>query len=153
MIGLSERPCNWGLRRGLVLKKSVLAGAAVLIALGAAAVAQTAHPVATAPATTAAAFDVADVHSSYHRYAGGYGEGTLAGDRYILHQATMLGLIGEAYDVNRMHVVGRPSVDGAEMLRRVGACLRGEHRRRRSRRCCRRCWPSASNLYRIPIRG
>jgi hypothetical protein len=77
------------------LQKRVLAGTAVLIALVAAATAQTAHPVATTPAT-AAAFDVADVHSSYHRYAGGYGEGALVGDRYILHQATMLGLIGRA---------------------------------------------------------
>ena len=69
------------------------------------ATAQTAHPAAPAGA---AAFDVADVHSSYHRYGGYVYGGDLVGDKYILRQATLLDLMGNAYAVGRDHILGGP---------------------------------------------
>jgi uncharacterized protein (TIGR03435 family) len=55
-----------------------------------------------------AAFDVADVHNSYHRYGGYVNGGELVGGRYILREATMLDLIGDAYDVDRDHTLLGP---------------------------------------------
>jgi uncharacterized protein (TIGR03435 family) len=57
---------------------------------------------------SAPAFDVADVHYSYHRYGNYVNGGDLMGDRYILNQAAMLDLIGKAYDVDRDHILGGP---------------------------------------------
>jgi uncharacterized protein (TIGR03435 family) len=74
---------------------------------------------------SAPAFDVADVHSSYRRYADGYGSaGALVGDRYILHQTPVLGLISEAYDIDRDHVLGGPlwmEADRFDVLARAPA--------------------------------
>jgi uncharacterized protein (TIGR03435 family) len=84
--------------------------------------AQTSHPAASAP-SVAPAFDIADVHSSYHRY--GYGSvGVLAGDRYTLRWDTMLQLIDEAYGVDRDHVLGGPlwmEADRFDVLARAPA--------------------------------
>ena len=90
------------------MQRCTLAAAVVLIVLGARVTAQQSHLAVSAP-SAAPAFDVADVHNSYHRYGGGYGSaGTLIGDRYILHQATMLDLIDEAYGIDSDHVLGGP---------------------------------------------
>jgi uncharacterized protein (TIGR03435 family) len=121
---LSEEDRKIKSRNEALLPRRVLAVAAVLTALGAQMTAQTSHPVAPAP-SAAPAFDVADVHSSYHRYAGGYGSaGALVGDRYILHQTTVLGLIGEAYDIDPDHVLGGPlwmEADRFDVLARAPA--------------------------------
>jgi uncharacterized protein (TIGR03435 family) len=87
------------------LQRNALAVAAVLLALTARATAQTSHASAAPPA---AAFTVVDVHNSYHRYGGYFDGGNLAGSKYIAQQATMLDLIGQAYDVDRDHILGGP---------------------------------------------
>jgi uncharacterized protein (TIGR03435 family) len=73
---------------------------------------QTAHaaPPAAAPVAPAAAvkFEIADIHYSYHRYGSYVNGGDLVGDRFILRQATMLDLIGEAYGVDRDHILRGP---------------------------------------------
>jgi uncharacterized protein (TIGR03435 family) len=69
-------------------------------------IAQTSHPVVSAPSAEPA-FEVADVHNSYHRYGSMYG-GDLVGDTYFLRLATMLDLIGAAYSVDRDHILGGP---------------------------------------------
>jgi uncharacterized protein (TIGR03435 family) len=71
------------------------------------AVAQTAAaPLSAAPS---AAFDVADVHASPIVRFPFMDGGNLAGDRYIVHQATMTELIAAAYNLDPTNVQGGPS--------------------------------------------
>ena len=99
---------NMGLGRGVVLQERILAGAVVLIGLCATVTAQTrpAAPV-TAPSATAA-FEIADIHPSRHRYSSYMGGGDLVGDRYVVRQVNVLNLIAAAYGVDEQHVLGGP---------------------------------------------
>ncbi len=67
-----------------------------------------AAPAAAAPAKTFT-FEAADVHPSPHRTLIFGGPGSLHGDRYVVHQATMLDLIAEAYGLDSSNVQGGPS--------------------------------------------
>jgi len=83
-----------------------LTGFTLLAGLSAQAIAQTPSPV---PASTPApAFDAADVHISPHRTFPFKSGGLLHGDRYILHQATMLDLVSAAYGVDDTTVQSGP---------------------------------------------
>ncbi len=78
-----------------------LSGLALCAVLSTASLAQTAdaHP----------AFEAADVHISPARKFPFKDGGTLHGDRYIVHQATMLDLISAAYGLDNENVQGGPS--------------------------------------------
>jgi uncharacterized protein (TIGR03435 family) len=68
-----------------------------------------AQPQAAPTSSPPAAFDVADVHTSpYVRFPFMDG-GNLAGDRYILQQATMTEIIAAAYNLDPTNVQGGPS--------------------------------------------
>jgi len=87
-----------------------LASLTLLAVLSAPAIAQTPTPTPTpsgAP-TPAPKFDAADVHISPHRTFPYKSGGQLHGDRYILHQATMLDLVSAAYGVDDTTVQGGP---------------------------------------------
>jgi uncharacterized protein (TIGR03435 family) len=89
-----------------------LAASSLLTLLTIPLLAQSAAASASAPAVialTTAAFDVADVHASpFVRYPYMDG-GNLAGDQYILHQATMTEIIAAAYNLDPANVQGGPS--------------------------------------------
>jgi uncharacterized protein (TIGR03435 family) len=59
----------------------------------------------TAPTT----FDIADVHVSAHRTFPYMSGGDLHGDRYMIHDATMVDLITAAYGVDNDNVLGGPA--------------------------------------------
>lgn len=63
---------------------------------------------AAASASAPAAFEIADVHPSPHRTFPFFAGGELYGDRYVLHQATMLDLIATAYGLDADNVQGGP---------------------------------------------
>ncbi len=74
--------------------------------------AQTAAAPAAATATTPAAtpaFELADVHSSAKTTTPYFTGGSLRGDRYLLHNATMVDMIALAYGVEDDHVLSGPS--------------------------------------------
>jgi uncharacterized protein (TIGR03435 family) len=60
------------------------------------------------PATTPPKFEIADVHLSPPRKFPFMEGGNLRGDRYIVHQGTMLDLISTAYGVDSSFVQGGP---------------------------------------------
>jgi uncharacterized protein (TIGR03435 family) len=66
---------------------------------------------ATSPeaAPHAASFDVADVHVSPHVLRPFLDGGNLNGDRYVIHQATMVDLIATAYNLDGANIKGGPS--------------------------------------------
>ncbi len=66
---------------------------------------------ATKPVSTdtAPAFEIADIHTSPHINFPFMNGGKLRGDRYELHQATMLDMIASAYGVDNHEVQGGPS--------------------------------------------
>jgi uncharacterized protein (TIGR03435 family) len=55
------------------------------------------------------AFEIADIHDSAKRPFPFMQGGTLRGDRYAVHDATMLDLISSAYGVDAEKVQGGPS--------------------------------------------
>jgi uncharacterized protein (TIGR03435 family) len=61
------------------------------------------------PAAAAPTFQLADVHPSAHTTNPNFTGGSLRGDRYLLHNATMLNLIALAYGVDNDHVLAGPS--------------------------------------------
>jgi len=81
-----------------------LASLTFLAALSVPAIAQTPTPTPTPTPK----FEAADVHISPYRTFPYKGGGWLHGDRYILHQATMLDLISTAYGVDETIVQGGP---------------------------------------------
>jgi uncharacterized protein (TIGR03435 family) len=80
--------------------KRVFAGVALLTVLSC--------PVFADSDETKPAFEIADVHVSPHRSFPFLDGGILHGDRYVLHQATMLDLIATAYGVDSSNVQGGP---------------------------------------------
>jgi uncharacterized protein (TIGR03435 family) len=91
------------------LRESVLAGTAVLIVLCRMMSGQTAQPAVPVVAPAAAVkFEIADIHSSWRRYNPYLTGGSLVGDRYVIHQATMLDLIKAAYGIEEPHILGGP---------------------------------------------
>lgn len=63
----------------------------------------------TPPTATPSAFTIADVHASPHSTGlAFFTGGALRGDRYVLHNATMLDLIDTAYGVDADKVLGGP---------------------------------------------
>jgi len=58
---------------------------------------------------TQPAFEIADVHASPHSVRPSIQGGYLRGDRYVLHQATMLELISTAYGFEAGNVLGGPN--------------------------------------------
>jgi uncharacterized protein (TIGR03435 family) len=65
---------------------------------------------ATAPATNPSpTFELADVHVSPHTTNSNFIGGKLHGDRYLLHNATMVNMISLAYDVNSDNILGGPA--------------------------------------------
>jgi uncharacterized protein (TIGR03435 family) len=74
---------------------------ALLAILSTLAVAQAADP--------PTAFQIADIHTSTpRRFPNLYG-GALVGDRFVMHQATMLDLVSSAYELDPSNVLGGPS--------------------------------------------
>jgi uncharacterized protein (TIGR03435 family) len=75
--------------------------------------AQTASAPAAAPSATAPAappaFELADVHVSAKTAAPYFTGGSLRGDRYLLHNATMVDMISIAYGVDSEKVLSGPS--------------------------------------------
>src|SRR5271163_1043397 len=63
---------------------------------------------AQSTATPPPGFEIADVHVSPHRLFPFMDGGYLRGDRYVLHQATMVDLIAKAYGVDAANVQGGP---------------------------------------------
>ncbi|HEX3569291.1 MAG TPA: TIGR03435 family protein [Acidobacteriaceae bacterium] len=90
--------------------KSVLAGVVFLISMPGAVFAQTAgtQPRAATSAPALPTFQIADVHVSPHHNAPELDGGLLYGDRYIVHQATMVDLITAAYGLKPANVQGGP---------------------------------------------
>jgi uncharacterized protein (TIGR03435 family) len=82
--------------------KQLLSGITMLCALTA--VAQTPQTAANKPA-----FTIADVHDSPQRRFPFPNGGDLSGDRYLLHQSSLVDLIARAYDVDPEMVQGGPS--------------------------------------------
>jgi uncharacterized protein (TIGR03435 family) len=76
---------------------------ASLVVFATQALAQSAAP---SPATT---FELADVHVSAHTTAPFFTGGSLRGDRYILHNATMVDMISLAYGMDGDNVLSGPS--------------------------------------------
>jgi uncharacterized protein (TIGR03435 family) len=66
---------------------------------------------AQSPAQTATTptFDLADVHPSAHTLTPNFTGGSLRGDRYILHNATMVNLISLAYGVDSDNILSGPA--------------------------------------------
>ncbi|MDP9049962.1 MAG: TIGR03435 family protein [Acidobacteriota bacterium] len=64
---------------------------------------------ASVTASAQAAFDLADVHVSAHSTAPFFTGGSLRGDRYVLHNATMVDMISLAYGVSGDNVLSGPS--------------------------------------------
>ena len=90
------------------------ASATLLALLASPLIAQTAiAPAAAQPAATAAAtppaFELADVQPSAHTATPYFTGGSLRGDRYILHNATMLDMIALAYGMDSDNVLSGPS--------------------------------------------
>jgi uncharacterized protein (TIGR03435 family) len=84
----------------------ILAGIAFLALLSSAAFAQTpAGPAPTSPPT----FELADVHVSAHTTNPNFTGGSLRGDRYLLHNATMLDMVSLAYGMDRDYVLSGPA--------------------------------------------
>jgi uncharacterized protein (TIGR03435 family) len=91
-----------------------IASATLLAILASPLIAQTAiAPAAAQPAATAAttppAFELADVHVSAHTTTPYFTGGSLRGDRYILHNATMVDMISLAYGMDSGNVLSGPS--------------------------------------------
>jgi uncharacterized protein (TIGR03435 family) len=78
----------------------VLAGVALLVLLS--------GPVVAEADDTKPAFEIADVHASPHRRFPFLDGGIQRGDRYVLHQATMVDLIATAYGLDSSNVQGGP---------------------------------------------
>ena len=55
------------------------------------------------------AFDIADVHASAPRRFPNLFGGVLRGDRFVMHQATMLDMVSNAYSLDPSDVLGGPS--------------------------------------------
>jgi uncharacterized protein (TIGR03435 family) len=66
---------------------------------------------AAAPAAPATppAFQLADIHSSAHTLTPNFTGGSLHGDRYFLHNATMVDMISLAYGINGDNVLSGPA--------------------------------------------
>src|SRR5262245_63895069 len=60
-------------------------------------------------ATSSATFDIADVHAGSRSPTVSMTGGLLRGDRYELHNATMVDLIRTAYSIDAEKVLGGPS--------------------------------------------
>jgi uncharacterized protein (TIGR03435 family) len=88
----------------------VLAAAACLALLPSPALAQPANP-ATAPAAPASppTFELADVHVSAKTLTPDFTGGALRGDRYLLHNATMVNIIALSYGVEDDNVLSGPA--------------------------------------------
>jgi uncharacterized protein (TIGR03435 family) len=61
------------------------------------------------PAAPSPTFDLADVHPSAHTTAPEFTGGSLRGDRYILHNATMLDMISLAYEMDDDNILSGPA--------------------------------------------
>src|SRR5258708_6660187 len=61
------------------------------------------------PSATLPAFDIADVHASAHTTAPFFTGGSLRGDHYILHNATMVDMVSLAYGTDRDNVLSGPA--------------------------------------------
>jgi uncharacterized protein (TIGR03435 family) len=66
-------------------------------------------PAAKSDAPASAAFGIADVHVAAHRNFPYMDGGNLKGDRYMIHDATMVDLISTAYKVDEDNVLGGPA--------------------------------------------
>ncbi|HEY4379048.1 MAG TPA: TIGR03435 family protein [Acidobacteriaceae bacterium] len=66
-------------------------------------------PAAAAPLPASPAFDLADVHVSAKTTAAFFTGGSLRGDRYLLHNATMVDMISLAYGVDGDNILSGPS--------------------------------------------
>jgi len=66
------------------------------------------QPAAVQTSSAPAAFEIADVHAGPHRTFPFFDRGALYGDRYVVHQATMLDLISTAYGLDADNVQGGP---------------------------------------------
>jgi uncharacterized protein (TIGR03435 family) len=90
----------------------ILAGIAFLSLLSSAAPAQTpASPAPTDPpaaAASAPAFELADVHVSAHTTNPNFTGGALLGDRYLLHNATMVDILSLAYSIENDNILSGP---------------------------------------------
>ena len=64
---------------------------------------------ASAPQKPSPSFEIADVHAAPHALRPFMDGGNLIGDRYIVHQATMLDLVATAYNLDSGNVQGGPS--------------------------------------------
>jgi uncharacterized protein (TIGR03435 family) len=64
---------------------------------------------AQAAASKPATFDIADVHARAHTLFPNMSGGVLVGDRYTIHDATMVDLIATAYGINNDNVLGGPA--------------------------------------------
>ena len=94
------------------MTRRALASATLLTLLACPLFAQTAGAPAAPPATATAAaptFELADVHASAHTITPYFTGGSLRGDRYLLHNATMVDMIALAYGVEDDNVLSGPS--------------------------------------------
>jgi len=66
-------------------------------------------PVESSPASATPAFDLADVHVSAKTTNPNFTGGRLHGDRYLLHNATMVDMISLAYGVDGENILSGPS--------------------------------------------
>ena len=90
----------------------ILAGIAFLALLSSAALAQA--PASPAPgdppaaAASAPTFELADVHVSAHTTTPNFTGGALHGDRYLLHNATMVDILSLAYGMENDNILSGP---------------------------------------------
>jgi len=68
-----------------------------------------AQPPASASPAVAAGFQIADVHDSPHVNNTFMRGGNVVGNRYVFHQATLIDLISNAWNLNGDFILGGPS--------------------------------------------
>jgi len=86
-----------------------LAGFACLALLGCTAFAQPSEDKPGPAPNASPGFEIADVHSSAHTTVQFFTGGSLRGDHYILHNATMVDMVSLAYGLDRDNVLSGPA--------------------------------------------
>ena len=86
-----------------------LKGVAFLALLSSAIFANSATPAEDSSAAASATFELADVHVSAHTTNPNFIGGMLHGDRYILHNATMVDMVSLAYGISSDNVLSGPA--------------------------------------------
>jgi len=93
----------------ILTAKRAVAGVALLALLSYAALAQSAPTAADGPPAAAATFELADVHVAARTTTPYFTGGRLHGDRYLLHNATLVDMISLAYGMDRDNVLSGPA--------------------------------------------